>query len=67
MDGHWNEWIGEDDDNVVPGRKRRPKNDPAEELDLDERDEWSRERGSRGRKPADKKHRRPKPELETDF
>jgi hypothetical protein len=67
MESHWNEWIGEDDEAVVPGRRRRPKNDPAEDFDLDERDEWSKERGSRGRKPADKKHRRPKPELEPDF
>lgn len=67
MDGHWKEWIGEDDEDVVPGRKRKPKNDPVEDLDLDERDEWSKERGSRGRKPADKKHRRPRPELEPDF
>ncbi len=70
MDGRWNEWIEEDDNqNVVPNRKRKPRNKPVEDLDPDpgERDEWNKERGSRGRKPADKKHRRPRPEPEGDF
>ena len=68
MDSRWNEWIEqEDDEGVVSGRKRKPDRNPAEDFDLDERDEWSRERGSRGRKPAGKKHRRPKPELDADY
>jgi hypothetical protein len=67
MDGRWNDWMGEDDENVAPNRKRKRDRDPAEDLDLDERDEWSRERGSRGRKPEGKKHRRPKPEVDGDY
>jgi hypothetical protein len=66
MDMQWNDWVEENED-VVPARKRKPDQSPAEDLDLDEREEWSRERGSRGRKPAGKKHRRPKPDFDTEL
>ena len=40
----------------------------AEELDVDDGDAWTEERASRGRKPAAKKHRRPKSDDdENDF
>jgi len=62
------DWIDEEDpDEFVPSRKRKPRSNLAEDFDPEEFDEWGRERGGRGRKPADKKHRRPKPELDEDF
>lgn len=62
------EWIdGDEDEAVAPKGKQQRRPDLAEDLDADENEEWRRERGSRGRKPADKKHRRPKPELDDEF
>lgn len=62
------DWIDEDEPEVVaPSRKPKPDRDLAEDLDLDEKEEWGRERGTKGRKPTDKKHRRPKPEFDDDF
>lgn len=71
MDRKTNEWIDgdeiEDDEIAVPPRRRKSTRNLAEDLDPEEQDEWGRERGTRGRKPADKKHRRPKPELDEEF
>ncbi len=62
------EWIDDDEPEVVvPGRKPKPDRDLAEDFDLDEKEEWGRERGTRGRKPAEKKHRRPKPEFDDEL
>jgi len=62
------DWIDENDTEVVvPSRKPKPDRDLVEDFDLDEKDEWDREKGARGRKPADKKHRRPKPEFDDEF
>ncbi len=63
-----NDWIDEDEsDEIAPPRKSRPKGNLTEDLDPEEQDEWGRERGDRGRKPADKKHRRPKPDPDDAF
>lgn len=69
MDRKTNEWLdeGEDDEIVVPPRQRNTDRTLAEDLDPEEQEEWGRERGARGRKPSDKKHRRPKPDLDDDF
>ena len=62
------EWIDEDETPEVASKgKPRPRPNLAEDLDLDETSEWRLERGTRGRKPADKKHRRRKPELDDEF
>ena len=62
------DWIDENDTEVVvPSRKPKPDRDLVEDFDLDEKEEWDREKGARGRKPADKKHRRPKPEFDDEF
>ena len=62
------EWIDEDEDpEVVPKGKQKPRPNLAEDLDFDESSEWRRERGTRGRKPAEKKHRRPRPDLDDEF
>jgi hypothetical protein len=62
-----NDWIDEDEaEEIVPPRKRQPNGKLAEDLDPEELDEWGRERGDRGRKPADKKHRRPKPDFDAE-
>ena len=63
-----NDWIDEDEnEEVVPQRQRKSGRNFAEDLDPEELDEWGRERGDRGRKPADKKHRRPKPEFDNEL
>lgn len=63
-----NEWIDEDEnEEVVPHRQGKSGRNLAEDLDPEETDEWGRERGGRGRKPATKKHRRPKPEFDDEF
>lgn len=62
------DWIDEDENaEPAPPTKKKPSPSLAEDLDLNETEEWRLERGSRGRKPADKKHRRPKPELDDEF
>jgi hypothetical protein len=69
MDTTTREWIDDDehdDEIVAPPRPRRSNRTLAEDLDPEEQDEWGRERGSRGRKPARKKHRRPKPEFDDE-
>jgi len=63
------DWIDkvEDEEVVASPRQRKTGHTLAEDLDPEEQDEWGRERSDRGRKPADKKHRRPKPELDEEF
>jgi len=62
------DWIDEEEtDEFVPSRKRQPRSNLAEDFDPEESDEWGRERGDRGRKPTDKKHRRPKPEFDDEL
>lgn len=71
MDTTTREWIDDDEEHndeiVAPPRPRKSNRTLAEDLDPEEQDEWGRERGSRGRKPARKKHRRPKPEFDDEF
>ena len=67
MERTMNDWIEVDEsEEIAPLRKRRSDRNLAEDLDVDEKEEWGRERGTRGRKPADKKHRRPKPEFDEE-
>ena len=70
MDTTTREWIDNDEEHddeiVAPPRPRKSDRTLAEDLDPEEQDEWGRERGARGRKPAGKKHRRPKPELDDE-
>ncbi len=68
MDRKMDDWIEEDEgEEQAPLRKRKSDRDLAEDFDLDEKEEWGQERGARGRKPATKKHRRPKPEFEDEL
>lgn len=71
MDTTTREWIDNDeerdDEIVAPPRPRKSDRTLAEELDPEEQDEWGRERGARGRKPAGKKHRRPKQEFDDEL
>jgi len=62
------DWIDEDANaEVVPKGKPKPRPNLAEDLDFEETSEWRRERGARGRKPAGKKRRRPRPSLEGEY
>jgi len=67
MDRKIDDWTDEDEiEELAPLRKRKSGPDLAEDLDDDEKEEWDLERGTRGRKPAEKKHRRPKPEFDEE-
>ncbi len=62
------DWIDDDEHpEVVPKGKQKPRPSLAEDLDVDETSEWRLERGTRGRKPADKKHRPRRSDHDDEF